>query len=289
MGYGSNDNNNTSGTNTNTKTGWAAPSGNTPAAVVVATPAAVPGLAIAYYLPLPTTAGLAGDAFGTSRIGAAYTTDMFKVVANYELDGVTSGVQKPAVDFGVKVTAVANLTVRVEGSYVMPTNSAQGTSQFIQDVGYKIALNDTDSVTPYLFVREFLSPNGVTVGSTPAAVAAASNWNGKTANATGSITDLEFMPAVTYKTASVSYNLTAEYATTSGATVNGVTAVYAIEPAVTFTLPAAQSLQIGAAYGTMGGDALDGNFGQNIGGVTSQTNGGNNAAYEVYLDYMYSF
>ena len=285
MGYGSNDVPNTSGTNVPGKTAFGATgSGNIPGVDVVAKPAAVPGLAIDYFLPTPAQTAMtvnAGNAFASSRIGAAYGTDLFKVVANYMLDGTAANT--PAFDFGVKVTPITGLKIRVEGSYaIAPNSSTAVTSQFIQDVGYTIPVNDTDSFTPYIYVREFLSPNGVAAGTNNAA-----NW--LASKNSGSITDLEFMPAVTYATKNVTYNLTLEYATTSGSTVNGVTSVYALEPAVTFALPAAQSIQIGAAFGTMGNDALDGNFGQNIGGVTNSTSYGNNSAYELYLDYEYSF
>jgi len=312
MGYGTNDVPNTTGTNSNDKAGWAGTQsgGNTPAAVVLLKPAAVPGLAIDYYLPFPATTQLAGDAFGTSRIGAAYANDMFKVVANYEMDNTST--PKPSMNFGVKVTAVPNLVVRVEGSYViLPSSNVvnsvqtapQGTSQFIQDIGYTIPLSDTMSVVPYVFVREFLSPNGVApsagtttysltgLNTTTSATTGVSPWAGNwlASKNTGSILDLEIMPAITLKTPGVNYNLTATIANTSGSTINGVTTVYAIQPAVTWLLPASQTIQLGGAYGTMGNDALDGNFGQNIGGITGLTSYGSNAAYELYLNYEYAF
>jgi hypothetical protein len=261
------------------------PNGDMPSFDAVFKPAALPGLALDYFVPLPASAGLAGDAFGLSRFGAAYSTDMFKVTAAYMLDQVTGQPnQASAFDFGVKFTGVPNLTIRVEGSAAIPSSSStQVTSQYIQDIGYKVALNDTDSVTPYIFVREFLSPNGIAAPSTVGANAI------DITKTTSSVTDFEVMPAVTYQTASVKYYLAVEYAMTNASLISGAaSSVYAVEPAITLNLDkaGAQQIELGGAVGTMGSDATDGNFGQNY-GISAVTNYGQNVAYDVFLAYIY--
>ena len=289
---GSNDNGNGTGFNNAVKAKFPTPtstatapfingSGNIPAFDAVFTPASVPGLALDYYLPFGWTSSYAPDAFGLSRIGAAYTGTGFKIVANYELDqtsgqGEGTNGPDPSLNFGLTFTGVENLTVRLDGSYAT-NSSATVVSLFEQDVGYAVKLNDTDTVTPYLFVREYLNAKGIAA-------------KGVAAGQTGSFMDLEIMPQVSYTSGTVTYAVDADIYN-SGATLktNAVGTTYAIQPNVTFMLPGAQKVELAGSYGTLGSDVSDGNGAGQAYGTYFTSNLGQSAGWDLWFDYIYAF
>jgi hypothetical protein len=298
MGYGTNDNNNTTGTNNAVAAKFAPPplvtltkgaassifsntSGNTPAFDAVYKPASIPGLALDYYVPFGWSSVYAPDAFGLSRIGAAYVADgLGKVTFNYELDQ-TSGTSAnngaiPSVNFGVVYSAIENLKVRVEGSAVT-NSSAYATSAFIQDVGYTIKLNDTDTVTPYIFVREFLVKSGAGSGYSAA-------------KAGDSYVSIELMPQVAYTSGPITYAVDADIYNSGASLASGANALtYAVQPNVTVALSGSQKVEVAGSYGTLGSDVADGGgHGQNY-GTYFNSNYGQTSGGDLWIDYIYSF